>query len=96
MKQEKLDVLVRPFPRAVAGTPTSWSFDADTRRFVLTYRADREVRAPTEVFVPARHFPSGYTVRLTGPAVVTSKENSPLLRLRSRADGDVRLEIVPA
>jgi endoglycosylceramidase len=35
LNQAKLDVLVRPFPRAIAGTPTTWSWDAALKRFEL-------------------------------------------------------------
>ncbi len=67
LDQPKLDVLVRPFPRAVAGTPTSWSWDRAARRFTLAY-STTPVDGPlapgavTEVWVPGRHFPGGYDV----------------------------------
>src|SRR4051812_46560242 len=35
LKTEKLGVLVRPYPQLVAGTPTSWKFDADAKTFAL-------------------------------------------------------------
>jgi endoglycosylceramidase len=37
IKQEKLDVLSRPYPQLVAGTPRGWQFDSATRVFRLTY-----------------------------------------------------------
>src|SRR5206468_10218462 len=37
VKQDKLDVLARPYPRAVAGTPLRWSFDRQERSFELAY-----------------------------------------------------------
>src|SRR5579864_3139884 len=36
-----LQALARPYPQAVAGTPTSWSFDPTTKRFTLTYSTAR-------------------------------------------------------
>ena len=95
MKQPKLDVLVRPYPRAVAGTPTSWSFDPQARTFELRFTSNPSIRMPTEIFVPARHFPRGYSVRVTGPARVVSARNAPLLLLRGTGPGEVRVEIAP-
>jgi endoglycosylceramidase len=95
VKQPKLDVLVRPYPRAVAGTPTSWSFDPEARTFELRFTSNPSIRMPTEIFVPARHFPRGYSVRLTGPARVVSARNAPLLLLRGTGPGEVRVEITP-
>ena len=42
VKREKLEVLARPYPRAVAGTPRSFGFDPATKRFDLVY----STRAP--------------------------------------------------
>ncbi|KAL7422797.1 endo-1,4-beta-glucanase [Cryptotrichosporon argae] len=60
-----LDVIVRPYPIATAGTPTELSYDARSAR--LTYRfsslpqAQPTPTAPhvTEIFLPSRHFQPG-------------------------------------
>jgi endoglycosylceramidase len=76
LKTAKLGVLVRPYPQLVAGTPKSWSFDEASKRFQLDYATARagggafEGRPPTEVFVPARQYPSGYAARAEGAAIV--------------------------
>ena len=57
-----LGVIVRPYPALVAGTPTSYSFDAATRRFTLDFAPDSSVSAPTRIIVPQRTYPSGFTV----------------------------------
>src|SRR4051794_11803545 len=72
LKTEKLAVLVRPYPQLVAGTPKSWAFDADAKKFSLEYSTKRAgggsfTSAPaTEVFVPQRQYPKGYAVQATG------------------------------
>jgi endoglycosylceramidase len=86
LDQPKLDVLVRPFPRAVAGTPTSWAWDRAARRFTLAYAttAVDGALAPgavTEVWVPRRHFPDGYDVVDLQGAVVTSANDAERLEL---------------
>jgi endoglycosylceramidase len=92
VKQDKLDVLARPYPRAVAGTPLRWSFDRPRRSFELEYvpRPPSEIElldgAETEVHLPARHYPDGYEVAVEGAEVV-SEANDPLLRLVSSPSG---------
>jgi endoglycosylceramidase len=86
LDQPKLDVLVRPFPRAVAGTPTGWSWDRAARRFTLAY-ATTPVDGPlapsavTEVWVPRRHFPDGYDVVDLHGGEVTSANDAERLEV---------------
>jgi endoglycosylceramidase len=78
VKAEKLAVLVRPYPQLVAGTPTSWKFDADKKVFDFEYSATRagggtfEGHPVTEVYVPERQYPKGYSVRVQGAGVASS------------------------
>jgi endoglycosylceramidase len=60
--QPLVDTLVRPYPERVAGDPISWTFDAPSSTFTLTYHSDAAIDAPTIVSVPARVYPSGYSV----------------------------------
>jgi endoglycosylceramidase len=95
VKQPKLDVLAEPYPQVVAGTPTSYAFDQATRRFQLAYktrgptgktfarRARRRTHAKsrqTQIFVGHGHYPSGYSVSVTGGGIA-SKPNARLLRV---------------
>ena len=41
VKRDKLAVLARPYPRAVAGTPRSYGFDPVSKRFDLVYSTRR-------------------------------------------------------
>lgn len=87
----KLAVLERPYPQVVAGVPTGFSYDPASDTFQLTYstgRASGAGRFPagseTDVYVPALHYPHGYSVRVTGAAPI-SKPGAPILRLVSCA-----------
>jgi len=93
LKQTKADVLIRPYARAVAGTPLAMGFDPSTKVFHLSF-SPHAAGGPTEVFVPARQYPQGYAVRLSG-ARVTSARNASDLQLvadpgASRVDVEVR------
>lgn len=57
------DVVVRPYPRVIAGEPMGWSFDPATR--VLDLKVDEKagVSGATEVFLPeARTYPKGWSL----------------------------------
>lgn len=59
-KPDLVGAVVRPYPALVAGTPQSYAFADGV--FTLSYTPDRLSPHPTEIIVPARVFPSGYTV----------------------------------
>jgi endoglycosylceramidase len=61
-----IDVLVRPFPERVAGDPISYAFDAASATFTFAYTADASSKLPTEIVVPDRAYPNGYTVDCGG------------------------------
>ncbi len=102
LDQPKLDALVRPYPRAVAGTPLGWSWDRASRRFTLAYATapvDGAVApgAVTEVWVPRRHFPDGYDVVDLHGAQVTSASDAERLELAALPGSTtVSLAVVPA
>jgi endoglycosylceramidase len=91
LEQSILDVIVEPYPQAVAGTPTKSAFDPTTKTYRLEYtptRADGKGQfrkgSVTEVFVPERHYPNGYAVQVSG-AKVTSRPNARILTLAARS-----------
>jgi endoglycosylceramidase len=100
VKQYKLDLLARPFPRVVAGTPERFSFDPRSGRFELRHSTagpagGRPARDETEVFLPERHFGAGYEVEVTGAEVVSAPGES-VLRLRiAQGAARVALACVP-
>jgi len=101
VKRQKLKLLARPFPQAVAGTPTRFSFEPDTGVFELEYstKAPDGVRLPrralTEIRVPHINFPDGYSIQVDG-AGVTSRDDAPVLRLRrERGADEVRVLVRP-
>jgi len=66
-KAAKADVLVRVYPRAVAGEPVWYRYYADARHFGLLFR-ETGVAGPTEISLPAtRHYPDGFRVHCSDP-----------------------------
>lgn len=62
-----VDDLVRPYPQRVAGEPTRYAHDPETRVFELAFR-ETGVAAPTEIYIPAaRHYPDGWTLAVSDP-----------------------------
>jgi hypothetical protein len=57
---------VRPYARATAGEILEMRFDTRRGTFLLRYRPDPAVAAPTEVFLPVLQFPRGYTIETEG------------------------------
>ena len=64
--------LVRPYPRAVAGTISSYQWSPEQGRFELFYAHDALITAPTELAVPSRLFPQGFTLTVSDATHMTS------------------------
>jgi endoglycosylceramidase len=87
VKEAKLDVLARPYPQVVAGTPQGYDFVEGDKRFDLgltTTGPGGNAFAPagggsvvpastpqTEVFIPARHYPGGYEADVDGGGIAS-------------------------
>jgi endoglycosylceramidase len=65
-KTALLDAVVRPAPARLAGRPTSWTYDDETRVLEVTWEPDPLVTAPSEFLVPARPYPHGFQVTCDG------------------------------
>jgi endoglycosylceramidase len=93
LKAPKADVLIRPYPQAVAGTPTALSWDQPTRTMDLKLTPKTGTGA-TDVFVPTRHYPGGYDAVVTGGRVTSPPQSRHLLVVANGA-GEVRIVIRP-
>ncbi|MEA2470874.1 MAG: endoglycosylceramidase [Thermoleophilaceae bacterium] len=102
LKTSTLDVITRPYPQLVSGTPTSWSFDPDSKKFAFSYSTARAgdaskrfgAGAVSAVVVPKRQYPKGYAADVRGGAIV-SKPGALLLRVAACAGAkDVNVSVV--
>lgn len=65
VERENANVVVRPYPRSVAGIPRSFSYDPDTRIFELAFDPSPSATLPSEIYIPeSRHYADGWS--LTG------------------------------
>ena len=63
----QLHVLAETYASAIAGTPTSMTFDPTTGAFALRYRSDPRITEPTVIVVPdSTHYPHGYCLGSRG------------------------------
>lgn len=101
VKQAKLDVLARPYPQVVAGTPQRWSFDAATRTFSARWATARAGGgtlpggATTDISVPARHYPGGYAATVTGGRVTSASDAPTLMVVADGAAATVSVTVTP-
>jgi endoglycosylceramidase len=73
-EQEKMNILVRVYPRAVAGNPVSYVYNPDARTFRLVFK-ETGISAPTEIYIPAkRFFSEGFKLTVSDPAGSWSSE----------------------
>ncbi len=96
-----VNALVRPYPLVVAGTPTAYGYDGTDRTFTASWSTTQPdaKRAPagavSTVVVPARDYPDGYAVQVTGGRV-TSRPCAPLLTLATAAGvTSVQVKVTP-
>jgi endoglycosylceramidase len=100
VNEAKLAVLAEPYPRLVAGTPASYSFDAASHRFRLVYTTRSPTAhtfgtgACTAVVIPSIQFPHGYVVQVSGARVSSAPDAGVLMLAQVGAsDHTVKLEV---
>jgi endoglycosylceramidase len=102
VKWAKLKVLERPYPQAVAGTPTEFAFDPDSRVFHLHYSTKAPTgrrparRLTTRVYIPRSHYRAGYEVKAQGATVISRPNARYLLLRRLRHAAKVGVTVRPS
>lgn len=96
-----VDTLVRPHPRAVAGTPTEQSYDLAERVLRFAYSTDSVGGAPvdgltTEIQVAPRTYPAGYRVEVVGGSVTSEPDAALLTVVADPGAEEVSVVVTPA
>jgi endoglycosylceramidase len=93
--------LARPYPTATNGLPVASTYDPDTRVLEYRYLAERPGGSPapdgltTVLAMPPTAYPDGYTVEVTGAAVVSSPGAADLVLCNEPAAAEVVVRVVP-
>jgi endoglycosylceramidase len=82
--------LDRPYPRAVAGTIGSFSFEPESGRFTLIWDEDPAVGSPTEVRLPRRVYADSPEVLIEPPSEFIFRPDRGLLIISSRGRESAR------
>ena len=82
---------VRTYAPAVAGVPTTMTFDDDTLDFTLIFEANPSISLPTEIFVPSLRYEKGYTVVVS--AGLTYKTRGDYLLVYNSKDMDLKATV---
>ena len=92
-----LSSLVRPYPKRTAGLLQQLHFDPESRHFQLHFRNDPSIDAESEIFMPKRHYPHGYSLQLSaGQARRAPDEQRLYIDTRNApADSVITLDIQP-
>lgn len=94
VKMGKLKILERAYPQATAGMPLALSFNIDNATFSYRYKP-RTAGAPTEIHMPALHYPKGYRVTVSGGRVISAANARTLVIENLPAAVEVNVEATP-
>ena len=61
-----LDLACRVYPRATAGKLRSFSYNPETKVFLMSFISGGFSNQTSEIFVPDKHYPAGWNLRVTG------------------------------
>jgi endoglycosylceramidase len=101
VKEDKLVLLARPYPRAVAGTPLGWTWSPESRTFEARWSTTAAGTplargAITEIVLPQVAFPVGWHVAaISGGKPVESGEAGVLAIAAAPGAGEVSVRVEP-
>lgn len=96
VERPTMDLLVRAWPKAIAGTPTSFGFDPETGVFFVEFDSREGVTGATEIHLPTRHYPDGWTLEVSAEAFSESWDAAgETLSVSIEATGSHRIEVRP-
>jgi hypothetical protein len=80
-----LSAVIRPYPYKISGVPLQSFFNKDKVEYLARFTNDVNVKEPTEIFIPAYHYSTGFEVLITKGKLAYDREHSLLLYF---AEGD--------
>jgi aryl-phospho-beta-D-glucosidase BglC (GH1 family) len=91
-----LSAIVRPYPYKVAGKIIEYRFDRLSGEFLLRYQADKNITAPTEIFLPDFHYGKGYIAFSHSGEFRRQQKNSRLMFYPEKYDQEQVIVVRPA
>jgi endoglycosylceramidase len=61
-----LQELIRTFPRAISGDLIAFNYDKNTRVFEMSFKNNKSITKPTEIFIPTRFYSGGWDLEVKG------------------------------
>jgi len=90
-----LNAVVRPYARAIPGTPLRMTFDQNSGVFTFAYKHDPKIDAPAELFIPNHQYPDGYRVEIEDGEYEVDRANQRLIYRHSDKDVPHLIRVVP-
>ncbi|RLD83758.1 MAG: hypothetical protein DRJ07_06075 [Bacteroidetes bacterium] len=90
------NLVVRPYPQSVAGQPSSYGFEIETGKFWLDFYADSNIKVPTEVYIPKRHYTNGWDIKIDQDEKLWKTnwdENKRVLQIFNLSDKNIEFKI---
>lgn len=91
-----LNVVIRPYPKKIAGTLTRYQFRAETQELYVRFTPDPALDRPTELFLPAYHYGDGFVVEATTTDLAWDPERRVLLVNTDEAEEAQHVVVRPA
>ena len=91
-----LKAVVRPYARAVAGTPLRMSYDMDSAIFECVFRHDATIEQPTEFYIPSYQYPHGYQVDVSDGTFEIDSQNQRLIYHHSAREMPHFVRVIPS
>ena len=94
----KAGVLVRPYPRKIAGMNPSFSWQPEKHIFSLAFTSPeaKDQLLPTEVYLPVRAWPGGWELKNHGIEISYSFDPSGnILSINPQGTGKISISIQP-
>ena len=100
--QLALHILVEPYPQLIAGTPRSWGYNGQTKRFQLRYSTARADRSGwfgsgtiTQIATPRLIYRRPYAVHVHGGTIVSPRGASVLEIAACPGAREVSVQVLP-
>jgi endoglycosylceramidase len=87
-----VNVVIRPYPKAISGIPVEFGFTLETKRFYLSFE-ESGISAPSVIYVPKRVYNSGFNVQVSDGTYEFDESKEELYYYHDSSQKNHRIEI---